>query len=157
MVSPRVIEYLYPAAVPLRDYALSDVGQGPYISSWNTATLGAQPTEAYLASVEASQAYFDWLAEHGGDVARTARRLAQEALDRSGVELEVLIRAVVIELLGHINTQLAQKHNDLLVWLGTQTALVNRNQLTNFQATQPTPAQARTAIKNRVSTGQADN
>lgn len=41
---------------PLVDFEIRDDGAGPYIASWNTAVLGAQPTAQELAAVSAPAA-----------------------------------------------------------------------------------------------------
>jgi len=48
------IKHLYPNADPLLDFELRDNsdGKGPYITKWNAAKLGAQPTSLQLADVK---------------------------------------------------------------------------------------------------------
>ncbi|CAN5335160.1 hypothetical protein BH10ACI2_BH10ACI2_21040 [soil metagenome] len=59
---PQILQFKYPSAKPLADYALQDKGDGVvFIATWNDA-LGKQPTPDELAVIEASQEYADWLA-----------------------------------------------------------------------------------------------
>jgi hypothetical protein len=46
------IRYLYPTAIINVDFTLQDNGAGPFISSWNVAKLGTQPTATKLASAQ---------------------------------------------------------------------------------------------------------
>ena len=117
--------------------------------------------EAYRADRQA--AYDAWEAQWTADQAvlrlqrmlAQARAQAQTKLDDAKDDVLLLIRAVVLELLGYANAHRAQ-HNALLTWLGGQAQLTQRAQLTGMQTPQATPAQARTAIKNRIQAGEAD-
>jgi hypothetical protein len=46
------IRYLYPTAIVNVDFTLQDNGAGPFISIWNVAKLGTQPTATKLASAQ---------------------------------------------------------------------------------------------------------
>jgi hypothetical protein len=50
----EALEVLFPAAVPLVDYEVSDDGTGPRITRWSDA-LGARPTADQVAAVTADQ------------------------------------------------------------------------------------------------------
>ena len=52
---PESIEHLFPDAIPLVDYTVSDVGSGSLITQWNTDKLGPQPTGQELAAVTQEQ------------------------------------------------------------------------------------------------------
>jgi len=55
MVSvPRAIGFLFPAAIPLSSYVVSDDGTGPKITYWSPS-LGKQPTQAELDAVTQEQ------------------------------------------------------------------------------------------------------
>jgi len=58
-----ILQWLYPATVPLRDWTVADTGDGngPRIAAWNVAGV-PQPTEASVAAREA-----DWLAAVAAD------------------------------------------------------------------------------------------
>ena len=154
-----VIPFLFPGARNFDDFELSGQG-GLHILRWNN-DLGPEPTEQQIndaandLTIVGGQTFSEWLAENGGDPLLTLRRLAKLALDASESNSAIL-RAVVLELLDHLNSQLA-KYNDLLAWLGTQTVLINRAQLNDFAALLPTYAQARSAIKQRVTDGEVDS
>lgn len=80
---------------------------------------------------------------------RTAAQAAFDGID----ETRAIIRAAVIEMNARANRQ-ATDFNTLLAWLGTQTTLVNRAQLTALQQGTATPAQAIAAIKARLANGE---
>jgi hypothetical protein len=42
--------YLYPNAIPSVDFKLQDNGTGPFITYWNTAKLGTQPTATQITN-----------------------------------------------------------------------------------------------------------
>ena len=135
-------------------------GSGILVHKWNEADT--QPTDQQItdwatdaAALPSGPLFSVWLAEHGGDVLLTLRRIAKEALSNNRVESNALIRAVVLELLDYSNAQRAE-HNTLLAWLGTQTTLTNLGQLTAMQLNEATPVQARNAIKARLTNGEAD-
>lgn len=66
-----------------------------------------------------------------------------------------VIRAIIIELIEQTNNE-RTNFNSLLTWLGAQGGLTSRTQLPNFQLNTLTAKQALTAIKNRISVGDAD-
>lgn len=45
-----LLAYLYPDATPHRDYQVTDFGNGPVITYWNTQKLGPQPSLATLSA-----------------------------------------------------------------------------------------------------------
>lgn len=51
MILRNIIYYLYPNAVLLEDFQISNYGHADNISYWNSAKLGAQPTQAQIDSV----------------------------------------------------------------------------------------------------------
>ena len=99
-----------------------------------------QPTEQAVqdaladATTVNGQTFSQWLAEHGGDSVATFRRKAREALDEQQAETEGLIRALALVVMDEINL------------LRAEHSLAAR-----------TPAQIRTAIKNKIDSGEADN
>ena len=48
----NTITYLYPNAVINEDFKLQDDGQGAFISYWNAAKLGVQPTTTALSNAD---------------------------------------------------------------------------------------------------------
>jgi hypothetical protein len=92
-----------------------------------------------------------WDADTESGNTKLLRRLAQTLLDEQR-EMYLLLRAVVIESLGYTNDKLTIIANTLQT-KGVIT-LAERNNFVNNLAT---PAQARTAIKNRINAGEADN
>lgn len=54
VTTAEALEVLYPAAVPLVDYVVTDDGTGPQITVWSPA-LGPEPTPAQLAAVTDQQ------------------------------------------------------------------------------------------------------
>lgn len=144
---------------PLVDYIAVQNG-GVVTLQWSHTD--PEPTEQQItdwstdaATLPNGQLFSVWYSENGGDPLLTLRRKAKEALDEQQQENHALIRAVVIELLNYCNAQRA-RHNTLLQWLGTQTTLTNRGQLAAMQLNEATPAQARNAIKTRITNGDAD-
>jgi hypothetical protein len=146
-----VLQYLYPAAVALRDYEVrADALGAQSISRWDAAALGAQPTPQQLADAIASAPFLAWLAEHGGDAGLTQRRLAKELYDALDAEARAL-RAVVVLTVDELN--------DLRSWITSFKAEVaaasSLADLKTRVATLPslpqrTYAQARTAVRNAV-------
>lgn len=137
------------AACPGAEVRIVNGGAGP-ISFPPGATAGQ------ISAANAVAASFDF-----SDAARIARHVltlrqqAQTALDTQRGETIAIDRAIVRELLDYENN-MRQAFNTLLTWLGTQTTLINRNQLAAMQRPLATPAQAFTAIKNRLNSGEAD-
>ena len=79
------------------------------------------------------QVFSVWYAENGGDPVATLRRKAREALDKQNAETEALIRALAFVVMDEINI------------LRAEHSLTDR-----------TPAQLRTAIKAKITSGDAD-
>lgn len=143
----EAVAVLFPAARPLRDYRVESDPTGERIAHWDDASLGPSPTPEQLAAVT------------DADVAATriarVRTAAGDALDTRQDDPILLQRAIFLEMIDAINRTRAQ-HNALLQWLNGQTTLTGRAQLANFQLGQPTPAQARQAVKDRLAAGEAD-
>jgi len=94
---------------------------------------GADPvTVQDVIDANDSPGFATWYAEHGGDQVLTLRRKAKEALDDIQAN-EALIRALAFVVMDEINI------------LRAQHSLADR-----------TPAQLRTAIKNKITSGDAD-
>lgn len=94
-------------------------------------------------------------AETDGDLLVKLRLRAAQAIDELKAENSVGLRAIIIELLEYANAERV-KFNSLLQYLGGQTSLTQRGQLTAMQLPIATRAEAKTAIKNRIQNGQAD-
>jgi hypothetical protein len=82
----KSLAHLYPESVSLRDYAIADDGDGPYIAAWHLET--PQPTEEQLAV--AITAY---------DAAREAAQTEASALRTRVVNLAQSAVGVQIDLL----------------------------------------------------------
>lgn len=143
----------------LQDFQASAEEQS-IIVRW--AHADPQPTEQQLndyasdaAPLPSGQLFSQWVAEHGGDALQTLRRKAKEALASQEKEQNAMVRAVVLELLNYANAE-RNKFNLLLQWLGTQTTLANRGQLTALELIEATPQQAKQAISDRITAGEAD-
>lgn len=83
------------------------------------------------------------------------REAASEIIDASTPE-GAIQRAILLEQLEDRNTRIADQFNALLTWLGAQTTLTNRAQLSGFAMVKPTIDQVKTAVKNRISGGFVD-
>lgn len=99
----KAIRHLYPDAVRLVDYDVSDEGDGlgPRITFWNEATLGPQPTRAQF---EAAVIAFDAAQTQAATDAATLRQavltLAGSAVGQSiGALTAAQVRALVAILL----------------------------------------------------------
>lgn len=143
----------------LEDFTAT-ASQGVISLQWNHTD--PQPTEQVIndyasdtTPLPSGQLFSEWLAENGGDPLLTLRRKAKEALDSQAAEQNALLRAVVLELLDYANADRANL-NTLLTWLGGQTTLTNRGQLSAMGSVEATPAQAKDAIKARLAAGEAD-
>lgn len=84
------------------------------------------------------------------------RASASAIIDASTPE-GAIQRAILLEQLEDRNTRIADQFNALLTWLGAQTSLTNRAQLTGFAMVKPTIDQVKTAVKDRVSGGFVDS
>jgi uncharacterized protein YkwD len=95
MVSlPEALGVLYPEAVPLRDYSVSDYGSGPQIVWWDAGLLGPIPTPEALAAVT----------QEAVEAARTARaRNAARALVTSPDPIPRAVRALGIVVNAALN------------------------------------------------------
>jgi hypothetical protein len=83
-------------------------------------------------------------------------RAAAVGLLSGASPLTELQRATFLTLLDQLNT-IATQHNNLLTWLGTQTTLAQRAQLSGFALTAGvTPAQAKAAVVSKINDGSAD-
>lgn len=91
---PQAISVLYPAAIPLNDYVVSD----GVIVFWNSA-LGTQPTAAQLAAV--TQAQVD------AAVVTAYRNVAKAVYDADHTDRGKLIRAAASVALDAINADRA--------------------------------------------------
>lgn len=127
------------------------LGHPPEARFWETATeiiidnwvdTDQQPTDQEI--IDASndlttvngQLFSEWYAEHGGDHVATMRRKAKDALDDQNRETNALIRALALVILDEINA------------LRTHAAI---------GLTARTAAQVRTAIKGKITAGDADS
>ena len=124
---------------PLTDCELYHIGNAIVIRVWNHADL--QPAEQQVIDyandvtpLPSGQLFSQWLAEHGGDPVATFRARAKAALDRASSEQEGLLRAALLVVLDELNS------------LRAQHSLPAR-----------TPEQLRTAIKNKLTAGDADS
>ena len=93
---------------PLTDFECAKVAGEVVINTWSH--VDTQPTEQQItdwstdaAALPSGQLFSAWLAEHGGDVIATAKRIAKELQD-SDEETARIIRAVVKLTVDEINT-----------------------------------------------------
>jgi hypothetical protein len=142
------------AAIPI--HGVSENGESFVVDFMDEAT------EAQRTQAAAIVAAFNPLTAETAHV----RTLAKTLLDDPDFR-QMLIRAVVLEMLGYSNVQreyeatIRTKHNDLLAWLNDQgTRLINRGLLPGFALpaapAQATGAQAKAAIKGRLDAGEGD-
>jgi len=102
-------------------------------------SVSPQPTEQEiidagndLTTID-GQLFSEWFAEHGGDSALTLRRKAKDQLSAT-TDMPALVRALMLITMDEINT------------LRAQHSLPAR-----------TPAQLKTAIRNKLNAGDADS
>lgn len=152
----KVIAYLYPAAITQVDYSVADAGSGAFIAFWNTATLGAQPSNATLTATETDPAFLTWLESHGGDATLTRRRQAKDAVNLLR-ENEVLIRAVAAVTADEVNN-IRQWLTDFKAQTALATSLANLQTRVAALPNMPqrTLPQIRTAIANKIDSGDVD-
>lgn len=151
-----IIAYLFPSARLLIDYRVSDNGSGPFISFWNVATLGPQPSQATLDATAIDPAFITWLESHGGNATLTLRRKAKDALDAVR-DNEVFIRAVAAVAADDINT-IRQWLTDFKAQTALATSLANLQTRVAALPNMPqrTLPQIRTAIANKIDSGGVD-
>jgi len=99
----RAIEYLYPEAKILQDFAVADEGKGQYIAEWNLPD--PKPSEAELLSLEEDPNFQAWLkAKKNVRIDRDTGKAINEAIHPfAGLE----------EQIGILRDQLVHIINDL--------------------------------------------
>ena len=115
--------------VPESDYVAS-YRNNAVVLTWSNPD--PQPTEQEITDAGNSQAFLDWYAENGGNETLTLRKRASDALDKIDAN-EALLRALAFVVMDEINI------------LRAQHSLADR-----------TAAQLRTAIKAKITSGDAD-
>ena len=141
-------------------WTLYATGSGVSVDQW--FHVDPQPTEQDVIDALASQAYADWLDEHGGDALKTLRRQAKEALDAQNRE-NALLRAALKELV--IYTRDAHANlNALLDGIAGAASLADVKTAAAAISQAPAPANdatlfagARDAIKARIDAGEGDS
>ena len=140
----------------LVDYQYHDVDGLKWLSG------KAQPSQKQLddwrndlVPLPSGELFSEWFACHGGDPDKTRYRTAKKLLDDADEASATLLRAAIIELLENDN-RLVRKYNQMLNWLGSQTSLGDRGQLTGFQGIEGTAADAKQQIKDRIDASEAD-
>lgn len=119
-------------------------------------TVGGLPLSGSLqALLDADSANLWRRAQEVGVSAVAVRTLAANLLDKQQDAYLLLFRANLKHLFEY-TSNLATKHNNLLTWLGTQTTIINRNQLPTFAHPTPTLVEVRSALKVRINAGEAD-
>lgn len=114
-----------------------------------------------LSQEEANAIEAEWTAwvESAAERAAKARDIARStaiSLLADSTANYKLLRAALLVATKRANT-IAQKYNDLLTWLGSQTTLSNRNALNGFAlSANVTVAQAKTAVENEINGGDSD-
>lgn len=132
--------YLKSLGIPIHGVRQSG---GTYIVDYNGATAQQITNGDAIAA--------GWASDPEAGEVKARRRLATLLLDRPE-DLETLLRAIVLESLGYTNAKLTIMADTLRA--KNVITLAERNNFVNGLAT---PAQARTAIKNRIAAGEADN
>lgn len=99
MAIPRALRYLFPNAVPLRDYEVRDDGAGAYIAVWRLEA--PQPTTEELAQADrAAEQAEQTAATEAAQLRQQVLTIAQSAV---GVRIDALtaaqVRALVAVLL----------------------------------------------------------
>jgi hypothetical protein len=123
----RVIEFLHPGAVSLRDYTVESYKGQERITQWNPA-LGPQPTPEQLAVVAASPHFLAWVASLPKQRKKQQVLASLNARDVESVRLRAtlkLIMSVFIETRAAIN-KLTRELSDAGLNV-TQTKLTNRS------------------------------
>jgi hypothetical protein len=136
------LEVLYPAAISLSDFIVTDSGSGPAITYWNEAALGPKPTPEQLAAVTPEQVNAARLAK-----LRDAAKQFQDDQQAQNVALRVTVKLLVDEL------------NILRQWITEfKAATAAASSLANLKTgvaalpnvPQRTYTQAKTAINNLI-------
>lgn len=145
------IGYLYPDAVPLDDFVVSDWndGQGARIISWNEAKLGPQPSIEQLAAVTSSQVNA-WRTDQ-------LREASQASLVRAEAT-SVLCRAIAWALLSEVNILRSRcRDQDAAVAAAASLADLKSRWAALGTLSDRTLSQARAAIQEIIATGAADD
>ena len=147
---------------PLTDFSATDNGDGTVSLVWNHAD--PQPTEQEIAAKVTSQPFLDYFAENIGgdpvrsDPARMKRKSAKDKLDDAEDRTSVVLRAVTLLLMEENNAQRAAINAILDAVDGAASLAALK---TSVAAIQDLPernaGQLRTAIKNKISAGDADS
>lgn len=98
----QILAYLYQSARPIIDYSVADTGSGQFISYWNAAVLGQQPSQATIDATATDPAFLTWLESHGGDATLTYRRVAKGVINLVEAE-KATLRAVAAVATDEIN------------------------------------------------------
>ena len=148
-----VLQFQYPASVPGIDWRVQNDSVADAIVFWNTGSLGTQPTEPELLTIQASAAYQTYL---------TPAAVEQRQRDKAAAAVVtekplVWIRAAAAVLVDEINV-LRQWEMSLKAGIAAATSLADVKTAVAALPNLPdrTLAQAKTAIQNKITTGVAD-
>jgi hypothetical protein len=116
----------------------------------------AQPTEQEIIDAGNSQAFIDWYADHGGDLALTRRRIARDAIDGLR-DTDHLIRAALFAIVDELNRH-ADKHNAIMSALSDFTTVADLKIRVAAIGDYPqrTRAQLKAAAVNIINDGTSD-
>lgn len=152
----QILAYLYQGATAIRDYTVSNVGSGQFISRWDEVVLGPQPSQATIDATATNPAFLSWLESHGGNPTLTLRRVSKDIINLVQAE-EVSLRAVAGVATDEINL--------LRGWIVSFKAAVAASttlaDLKTRVAALPnmpdrTLAQFRTAVSGKIDSGAVD-
>lgn len=141
------VKYLYPSALPVVDFEISNNGSD-FISKWNTAKLGPKPSMQTINSVTDVEV---------ASVNTNSLRLKASAVKDLSTEEGVQWRAVALILLDEVNT-MRQWDMSFKAAVASSTSLAD---LKTRVAALPTlsgrtVAQLKAAYANKINVGDAD-
>jgi len=157
----HVIAYQFPTAIARVDWRAVDRldGQGPVLTFWNVAKLGAQPSQQTLEDIEALAGYQTFWSQAQIDArALSDSRTAASTSVTSGTDYrDKVARAIVQEAVDEINL-LREWIMSFKAAVAAATSLANLQTRVAALSDLPdrTLAQAKTAITNNITNGGAD-
>lgn len=150
-----VLQFLYPTAVPFVDYQVQVTGADEHITFWNTGSLGAQPSEGFLATTQASGPYLTYVSAPA--VLQRARDAAAAAVETDTSAKYKALRGAAAVLVDEINL-LRQRDRDRADDVAASTSLADLKTRWAARAAlnDRTLAQAKNAIEGKITAGVVD-
>ncbi len=141
------IAYLFPNAVPLKDYEVRDNGSGAFIYYWNPA-VGTQPTQQQLDAV--TQGMLDTATLTSSYTRAKALLVADDDISKKD-------KAVLLVILDELNLH-ADKINSILTAIDGAATLAAMKTAIAAIADYPTRTvgQLRTSVQNKIDAGSAN-